>query len=58
MPSASEAEQNDAEGGGDYPDGELSDLDDKGLFYIAWQVPLRQEKKLKIYYVWILPMKK
>lgn len=58
MPSASEAKQNDAEGGGDYPDGEWSDFDDKGLFTLPWQVPLRQEKKLKTYYVWILPMKK
>ena len=57
MPSASEAQQNDVEGGEDYPDGIFLYV----FFHFLvtkYQVPLRPEKKLKIYYVWILHMKK
>ena len=57
MPSASEAQQNDVEGGEDYPDGIFVYV----FFHFLvtkYQVPLRPEKKLKIYYVWILHMKK
>ena len=35
MPSASEAEQNDAEGGGDYPDGEWSDFIWQGFYILV-----------------------
>ena len=58
MPSASEAQQNDVEGGEDYPDGECIFVYILPFFGDKYQVPPRPEKKLKIYYVWILHMKK
>ena len=59
MPSASEAQQNDVEGGEDYPDGKCIFVHAFYHFLVTkYQDPPRSKKKLKIYYVWILHMKK